>query len=92
MILNLGVIGKLGGALLEKGQRPLVDTTLVEDPSQSVRDARILWEQLLTLPAPLSREGVAEEDIHEAPGSLAIPELGKLPGAPLPSAARRQCA
>ena len=31
---------------------------------------------------PLRGEGVAEEDMHEAPGSLAIP--GKLPGGPLP--------
>src|SRR6266536_3042581 len=47
VILNLGVVGKLGGALLEKGQRPLVDAALVEDPSQGVRDARILRGLLL---------------------------------------------
>ena len=47
MVLDLGVAGQLGGAVLAEGQRALVDAAPVEDPAERVGDLRVLGHQLL---------------------------------------------
>src|SRR5215831_5149151 len=47
VILDLRVLRKLGGALLQKSVCPLVDAAIVENPAQSIRDAWIVGRNLL---------------------------------------------
>src|SRR5262249_16155331 len=42
VVLDLRIVRLLGRALLDEGPGPLVDTALVEDPPERVRDERIV--------------------------------------------------
>src|SRR5439155_3313852 len=46
VILDLGVVRELGGALPYQAEGPLIDATLVEDPSQGIGDVWVLWGRL----------------------------------------------
>src|SRR5437660_11753118 len=43
VILDLGVVRELGGTLPYQAEGPLIDATLVEDPSQGIGDVWVLW-------------------------------------------------
>jgi hypothetical protein len=42
MVLDLRVVGKLAGAVLEEVEGPLVRAAPVQDPAERVRDPRIV--------------------------------------------------
>src|SRR2546430_819748 len=70
MVLNNRVVRELRSALLEQASRPLVYAPLVEDPTQSVRDVRVLGSGLLGPLGELERLLLVAAVLRVEPGKV----------------------